>query len=235
MTSERKTSLIKGMVLALSFGIIMFVVFLPIFGNGRNALQFSDDLFNKLAKGSSYFIPGLNKASGKFLGKDFSVALKIEKDADAAIFILNKNGVKTELTGNKLNVSGDLGALVQAILTDADAMFKNDGGKVSSKYGVNEKTVLKTWWIILKLMDDRLKKDGKIEESELISETMKKAVETAYNFYGIEGQKVLDKAGIMSGLLIFYVTYTLWWGFAIYFLFEGIGLSMTKSKVKHEV
>jgi hypothetical protein len=34
---------------------------------------------------------------------------------------------------------------------------------------------------------------------------------------------------------VFYVVYTLWWGFAIFFIFEGIGLSMTKAKVKKEV
>ncbi|QWR78017.1 hypothetical protein [Candidatus Magnetomonas plexicatena] len=235
MTSERKTSLIKGMTLAISFVIVLFVVFLPIMGNGKNALQFADDLFNKLSKGSSYFIPVISKASEKFMGKEFSVVVTMEKDAEAAVFVLNKNGAKTELSGNKLNITGDLGALIQAILLDADAMFKNDGGKVSAKYGVNEQSVLKTWWNILKRMDDRMKKDGKIEEAELVSKTMKKGVEVAYNFYGIESQKVLDKAGIMTGLLVFYVTYTLWWGFAIYFLFEGIGLSMKKSKVKQEV
>jgi capsid portal protein len=64
---------------------------------------------------------------------------------------------------------------------------------------------------------------------------MKKAVEPAYNFYKIESQKVVDKAGIMSGLLIFYVAYTMWWGFAIFYMFDGIGLTMKKAKVKKEV
>jgi len=27
----------------------------------------------------------------------------------------------------------------------------------------------------------------------------------------------------------------MWWGFAIYYMFNGIGLSMTKAKVKKEV
>jgi hypothetical protein len=39
----------------------------------------------------------------------------------------------------------------------------------------------------------------------------------------------------MSLMLIFYVVYSLWWGYAILFLFEGLGLSMKRAKVKKEV
>lgn len=63
---------------------------------------------------------------------------------------------------------------------------------------------------------------------------MKKAIEPGYNFYGINAAKVTDKMGIMTGLLVFYVIYTMWYGFAIFELFEGIGLTMKKSKVKQE-
>lgn len=82
----------------------------------------------------------------------------------------------------------------------------------------------------MKPLDKQLKKEGKIEEAKIVSDVMKKAVETAHNFYGIEAQKVTDKAGLMTGLLVFYVIYTMWWGFAIYYMFEGIGLSMSKAK-----
>ncbi len=44
-----------------------------------------------------------------------------------------------------------------------------------------------------------------------------------------------EKAGIMTGLLVFYVVYTMWWGFAIFYMFDGIGLTMKKAKVKKEV
>ena len=64
---------------------------------------------------------------------------------------------------------------------------------------------------------------------------MKKAVEPAYNYYGVVAEKVIDKAVIMTGLLVFYVAYTMWWGFAIFYMFDGIGLTMKKAKVKKEV
>ena len=67
-----------------------------------------------------------------------------------------------------------------------------------------------------------------------MSEVIKKGVEVAFNFYGIEPQSVVSKAGILSFALVFYVIYTLWWGVAIFFLFEGFGLQM-KAGAKKEV
>jgi capsid portal protein len=94
---------------------------------------------------------------------------------------------------------------------------------------------MESWHTMLKGVDKSLKKQGKIEEAKIVSDVMKKAVEPAYNYYKIESQNVVDKAGIMTGLLVFYVAYTMWWGFAIFFMFDGIGLTMKKAKVKKEV
>ncbi|RKX62839.1 MAG: hypothetical protein DRP41_06955, partial [Thermodesulfobacteriota bacterium] len=61
-----------------------------------------------------------------------------------------------------------------------------------------------------------------------------KGVEASYNFYGVEPEKAGGHVALVSFLLIFYVVYTVWWGFAIYYLFEGLGLKTTKAKVKKE-
>jgi hypothetical protein len=42
----------------------------------------------------------------------------------------------------------------------------------------------------------------------------------------------MARAGILSFSLIFYVIYTLWWGIAVLFMFEGIGLEMKKGHKK---
>jgi hypothetical protein len=55
-------------------------------------------------------------------------------------------------------------------------------------------------------------------------------VEVGYNFYGIEPESAASKAGTLTFDLVFYVIYTLWWGFAIFYLSEGMGLQMTKGK-----
>lgn len=232
MATTNKKSLSIGMFLALSFLGVLILIFSPVFGDGKNGLVFSDDMFNKLSKGSSYFIPKVAESNKKFMGTGIATTVALEKpeQADKAVKVLSTAGAQVEAAGAELKINADLGALMDAALKDSDAMFKNDGAAVSGRYGFDEKEVMVTWWSVMKVLDKQLKKDGKIEEAKIISDVMKKAVETSHNFYGIPAVKVTEKAGLMTGLLIFYVAYTMWWGFAIYYLFEGIGLSTSKAK-----
>lgn len=232
-----KKSIAIGLVLAVSFWAVLFLIFSPIFGDGKNGLMFADDLFNKLAKGSSNFIEKVAKSNEKFIGKEFSATLKLDKQeqVEGAIKVLTVSGAKVEASEMELKVSGDLGGLLSIILKDSDNMYRNDGKTVSDLYGMDEKEVMQAWWNILKPLDKYFKKAGMIPESKVVSDVAKKAIEPAYNFYKIPAQKVSEKAVLMTGLLVFYVAYTLWWGFAIYFIFNGIGLSMKKAKVKKEI
>jgi hypothetical protein len=52
-------------------------------------------------------------------------------------------------------------------------------------------------------------------------------VECAYNYYGIEPWKVSDRIGLVLFSLIFYVVYTVWYGYAIIFLLEGWGFTLS--------
>ena len=130
-------------------------------------------------------------------------------------------GATATADGGKLAVSGDLGAVLAVVLRDADEMYRNDGKAVAERYGVKEKDALRAWWTSFSAVDKYLKKNGKIEEAKMVSDVMKKGVETAYNYYGVEAQNVADKALLMTSLLVFYVVYTMWWGFAIFYMFDG--------------
>ena len=66
----------------------------------------------------------------------------------------------------------------------------------------------------------------KFKEAKIIDLVKTKAVETSYNYYGIEGQKITDRIGVVTFSLIFYVIYTLWYGFGIMYLFEGVGMQL---------
>lgn len=237
MVVKHKRHFGLGIVLAVAFLAVLFLMFSPIFGEGRNGLEFADDMFNKLSKGSSYFIPRVSKSNEKFIGKMFTAGIKFDKpeEAEKVAKLFITAGAKVEIQGAELKIEGDLGKILNAVLKDADAMYQNDGVKVSSLYGYDEKDVLKTWWKALGKIDKAFKKEHKIEDAKIVSDINKKAVETAHNFYKIEAVKVKDKAALMTFLLVFYVAYTMWWGFAIFYLFEGMGLSMKKAKVKKEV
>jgi len=236
MLIRNKKTFSMGFLLAISFLVVLFLIVAPIY-DGKNGLNFSDDLFNKLAKGSSYFIPKTQKRAEGFAGKSFSVTVKMDKaeQVEPATKILLASGVQVGTKGEEITISGDLGQFASKIVKDSDAMYHNKGSEVATAYGMNEKEVMRLWWSILSKADKQFKKDKKIEEAKLVSEVNKKTVEPAYNFYEIDAQKVIDKAGLMTSLLVFYVLYTMWWGYAIFYMFDGMGLSMKKAKVKKEV
>ena len=226
-----------GIALLISFTIVLVLIFSPICPGGDNGLDFSDRMFNRLSKGSSYFIPKLMDQNEAFKGKMIEVGIEMKnpEDAERAAQLFNTAGAVAEAQATELKVSGDLGKTLQAVLNDSDAMYHNEGAEITDRYGIDEKKVMESWWQALSLMDKKFKKEKMIPEANLVSDINKKAVETSYNFYGILPEKVSDKFGIMTGLLVFYVLYTMWYGFAIFYIFEGLGLTMTKAKVKKEV
>jgi hypothetical protein len=235
MLIKNTSALIKGLALGISFLVVLGITFSPVFEDGMNGLEYADNMFNKLSKGSSYFIPKVQKSAAKFNGREIAVLIKMSKPEETAIAqkLLGRTGVQVKDEKGSLLVSGDFGKMLAGALADADAAFKNDGTEFSTQYGLDAQAALNIWWNIMKSMDKDLKKDKKYEEARMVISVQKKAIEAAHNFYGIDAIKVADKAWIMSGLLVFYVVYTVWWGFAIFFLFEAIGFVMKKkAKVK---
>ena len=226
-----------GATLTLIFICMEAAIFSPLM-KGQNMLQFADNNFNMLAKGSSYFIPKVLKNSKEFKGKHIDVAIKIDKkkyDPDAAVTVLTAAGARASIDGKKLNIKGDLGKMLEAAIRDSDDMYNNNGKAISQRYGIEEKTAMKAWWFAFDMSCKALKKAKLMDESNILDEVNKKALEPSYNFYKIDAKKVSKNAGLLSALLLFYVFYTLLWGFAIYYLFDGLGLSMSKAKVKAEV
>ncbi len=237
MLVKHRKSFSLGIALTVSYAVVWVIILSPIFG-GKTGLQYSDDMFNKLAKGSSYFIPKIAEKAQAYNGSAFSLEAKLKKPelAEQAILVATRAGARAVDAGEgKLAVSGDLGAFLAKALADSDAMYKNDGKAVADRYGMDEKEVMDAWWQVLAGMAKAYQKEKKVAELEIVNMVAKKAVEPGYNFYGIEAQKVSDRAFGMTSLLVFYVLYTLWWGYAIFYLFDGIGLSMKKAKTKKEV
>ncbi|HSB31101.1 MAG TPA: hypothetical protein VLD55_05820 [Candidatus Sulfobium mesophilum] len=244
MIVRNKKTFGMGAVFAISFLSVLFLIFSPVFG-GKNGLQFADDSFNRLSKGSSYFIPKVTKSNEQFMGRVFSSTIKVDKPEDKSgdaekraaniAKVLTTAGAKAEVNAATVKIEGDLGKVLASALQDSDDMFKNNGEKIKARYSTDdEKKMFRQWHNALAKIMKEFQKEKKIEEAKIVSDVMKKAVEPAYNFYKVEGQKVVDHAGMMSGLLVFYVAYTMWWGYAIFYLFDGLGLSMKKAKVKKE-
>lgn len=235
MIVRNKKTFSVGVFFAVTFVVVLFLILSPLFG-GKNGLQFSDDSFNKLAKGSSYFIPKVSKSVEPYVGTPLSVSIKLDKaeDVESTSKLFTSAGAKVEKADTALKIEGDLGAILQSAIKDADAMYKNNGKVVSDRYGYDEKKALKNWWQAFTKIEKKLKKDKRVEEAKVVSDVTKKAIEPSYNFYKIDSQKVTGHVGMLSGLLVFYVVYTMWWGYAIFYMLDGVGFSMKKAKVKKE-
>ena len=224
---EHKKEFYGGFGLLIGFAVTLGIIFSPIF-KGQNGLQYLDNLYNSISKGSAYYIQTVKKETDTFSGKSIQVVIEMADEARAqqTAFLFMKGGALVNVSGTGLKVEGDLSKILSNCLADADSMYINDGRTISSKYGYNERQVLFNWWKALKSMDKDLKKQKEFEAAKVVSQVVKKAVECSYNYYQIEPQKISDRPGIVIFSLVFYVVYTLWYGFAVMFMFEGWGLRL---------
>ncbi len=223
----KKKELFIGMGMLATFTAILILMFSPVF-KGQNGLEYLDALYNSISKGSAYYIPKVKAETDPFMGKPASMTLDLgdKEHAEKTALLFEKGGASAEVSENKLKVTGDLGKILDNCLIDADSMYNNDGQTVLGKYGYDERQVLYNWWKACKEMDKDLKRQKKFKEAKVVELLKKKAVETSYNYYKIEPQKITDQLGIVVFSLIFYVIYTMWYGFAIMYLFEGWGLQL---------
>lgn len=222
-----KKEFYSGFGLIVVFLVVLLIMFLPVF-RGHNALEYLDSLYNSISKGSAYYIPTVKEESDTFIGNTVKVTLKMtdKKQAEETALLFEAGGAEADITEAELEITGDLGKILENCLADADAMYLNDGEKISAKYGYDERQVLFNWWQAFKEMDKKLKSQKKFKEAKVVALVEKKAVEASYNYYKIEPQKITDRFGVVIFSLIFYVVYTLWYGFAVMFMFEGWGLRL---------
>jgi len=216
-----------GVLLLAGFSAVLIAVFLPLF-NGANGLSYLDSLYNSISKGSAYYIPELKAEAAKFSGQQIALTLTLDDERRAAetAALFQKSGARVEVDGNILQTGGDLAAILDNALADADAMFANDGRKIVAKYGYDERQALYNWYLALKGADRELKKQKRFAEAKFVAAVLQKGVECAYNYYGIAPKKIAEGYGLVLFSLLFYVVYTVWYGFAVLNLFEGLGFGL---------
>ncbi|MEW6512382.1 MAG: hypothetical protein AB1443_00110 [Pseudomonadota bacterium] len=217
-----------GLALLAAFFVVLALIISPLLEGGRNTLDYLDNTFNSISKNAAYFIPGIADKARQFDGTDVSVNIKAADAGQAARLekILNVAAVKVVADGSRLVVSGNLGRMIGSALADADLMFKNDGAAVSGKYDIEGKRVLYDWHQAFATMTMELNRQGKFQEGKLLRDVQTKALEPAYNYYGVEAIPMSSMFWVAMAALIGYVIYTVWYGFAILFLFEGWGLKL---------
>jgi hypothetical protein len=227
MTASSKR-LIAGIAMLAIFAAGLIAMFMPIF-NGQNYLEYMDSLYNSISKGSANYIPALEEDVAQYEGSQFELTLAMkEVELALAVESLFENVDATvETVGTNVKVRGDLARTLRSCLTDSGQLFQNESKEAEARYGRDGKEALFAWWSALKAMDKELKKQSRFAEAALVSEVKKRAVECAYNYYGIVPIKISDHLGIVVFSLVFYVLYTVWYGYAIILVFEGCGLRLS--------
>jgi len=220
-----------GLVMMVGFWIVFALLLSPLYpGQGKkvNMLDYMDNMYNSISKKSSYYVPAIREKAEAYKGNIITLNIKTDETLSAARLtnLMQQAGAVVQAGDKEIKISGDLGAILTAVITDADAMFANDGEAVSAKYGVAEKQVMFDWYNALKSMEKSLTKQKKFKESKIFYQARTKTVEPAYNYYGIEAQSIKDKAVLVIASLVGYVIYTMWFGFSILFMFEGWGLKL---------
>ena len=138
MSKTNTTKLGIGITLLVSFIIVLVIFFMPVF-EGKNGLDYLDNLYNSISKGSAYYIPKVEHLVEDHGSEVVTLNLKM---ADAAVAravepLFAKTGVTTSVEANNLMVNGDLKTIFSACLVDADAAYHNRGEELEQKYGTS--------------------------------------------------------------------------------------------------
>lgn len=239
MIIRHRRSFLRGITLLLLFGVVFVILLSPIFhgddGNAQTGLEYADTVFNELSKGSSYFIPQVNSAIKPYMGSavSFNIPLKEEKYVNLITLMLKKANAEVDYDSDSFIVKGNLGKILSQATEDADLLYHNRGDEVSHRYEGNKPLdVAKAWWRLLNFCINGLQKEQRYKEAKVIDLVVKKAIEPGNNFYSIKPIQASKHIVLITMLLSFYILYAIWYGFAIYDIFEGCGLVVGEVKRK---
>ena len=227
MSGIKKKELSIGIFLLVTFMAVMVMIFMPIF-DGANVLNSLDNLYNSISKGSAYYIPKVEHLVEEHGSEIVTLNLKLDdsRTAQATEPLFVRAGATTAVEGATLMVNGDIETIFGICLEDAESAYYNRGEDLTARYGTNARTTLYNWWQALGAMEKDLNRQKLFAAAKLTHTVQAKTVECAYNYYGIEAQAIKDRWGTVLFSLVFYVLYTIWYGYGIMFVFEGLGFEL---------
>ena len=220
-----KKKFYTGLGMIVVFSVLLVCMFLPIL-DGQNLLASMDELYNSISKGSANYIHDVLEESEKLKGVDIEAGVEMnsEEEAEQTALLYTAGSAQVEVSGAHLEISGDLGHILINAVQDAEALYNNDADGLARKYGYDGRRVIYNWQQSLVRLHEELEGQRLMEESKTVAEVNERAVEPAYNYFGIEPEIMADKVGVVVGSLFFYIFYTVLYGFGIMFLFDGWGL-----------
>ncbi len=225
-----------GLAGLISFGLVLAVWLLPV-RNHQTGLEWADGLFNQLAKQSIAFMPTARHKAAQFGGVAVDLGVNPRwPGGDAAVaHIVQRNGISAQVIGDgRVRIMGDLGRLANAAAEDAELLFTGAEPTLQAKYGMSGKDVIYYWWTAFEGLIRRYIQEGRPSEADFAKYMTTGVLEPAYNFAGIAPRSVAENVWAVAFLVGFYILYTLWLGFSIMCLLDGVGIRTTRAAEKKE-
>ena len=136
-----------GIFLLATFTAVMVAIFMPII-DGSNALNYLDNLYNSISKGSAYYIPKVSHQVEDHGSEVVTLNLKMDtvEEAQKAEPLFARAGVTTAVEDNNLMVNGDLQAIFGTCLEDAESAYHYRNEDFESSYGDAARPALHSRW-----------------------------------------------------------------------------------------
>ena len=228
MLIKHKKQFAIGFIMMLVFFGVLALMFMPLF-NGQNSLEASDGLFNSISKASTDHFDAVSASVDALEEKDAAQKLAIpEPLGNNLVTMITATGSTASYADGELTVSGSLNEILRKMVADSKVMFANDGEVIEKAYSIEPREAMYSWWTYANAASKAFKLDKRFDSAKMLDDVKAKAVEVGYNYFGVEPTPVTERIGIVTFALVFYVLYTMWWGFSIFYLFEGLGLLMKK-------
>jgi hypothetical protein len=227
MSGIDKPRLLIGALLMASFLVVLVAIFLPLF-DGATALDTLDNLYNSISKASAYYIPKLQHEVDEVADEEISLTLELPSPSAAqrAAALLASAGVSAQQSGSEVALRTAFDQLLSSCLADSDDVYHNRDEAIVERRSMAPKAAMHSWWQILGELDKELRRNKAFPQAKLADSVRTKVVEAAFNYHGIEPQPISERWMIVVLSLVFYVVYTIWYGYAVLFLFEGLGFRL---------
>lgn len=234
-----------GLGMLLSFFVVLVLIFLPLWKGGtENGLNEIDNLFNRVSKSSSDFMDKMSEEAEKEMGVPIKFTTGPIRESDESnqevrlaqalriAELFKRAGATVSVDKTKVKVEGDMGEIMAAAVADSRLAFGNQQGALQKKYSYpaddkqSDKHLMYDWYMGIDNAQRDLTALEEFDQSKTLMELNERAVEPAYNYNGIESSSPKTEWFALVLANIGYILYTVWYGFALLFMFEGWGLKL---------
>lgn len=234
LIAPRKLALGLGLLAAF---VVLLVLMLAPLSHGENLLVMADELFNARAKLSANAFSRARSEATAWLGTgvDLDVTPRDAAGAERMLRVVAGHAESRPTADGRVRVTGDLGRLAEAAIADAAMLYRDPDVRADAGHpGVGAAQAVHSWWLVFDGLSRRYVQEGRAAEAAFTRLVSTKVLEPSYNFRAVTVEDPDESTIHLVVLLAFYIAYTILFGLAIMYLFEGLGIGARRGGEKLE-